>query len=131
MKDKKKEINDRWIEEVGKGMRKRWQEIESWSRRKCKRYLEKILYYGEFIQISNPWAGLIASRGSFYPMVLIFLPPPYTSSLYFSPSSYLWYSSSLIFYLFLAFSMSSLYLSYSLLLYLLWTIIIWYYGTIR
>ena len=32
--------------------------------------LEKIPCYGEFIQRSDPWAGLIASRGSFYPMVL-------------------------------------------------------------
>ena len=31
---------------------------------------EKIPCYGEFIQRSDPWAGLIASRGSFYPMVL-------------------------------------------------------------
>ena len=31
---------------------------------------EKIPCYGEFTQRSNPWAGLIASCGSFYPMVL-------------------------------------------------------------
>ncbi len=31
---------------------------------------EKIPCYGEFTQRSDPWAGLIASCGSFYPMVL-------------------------------------------------------------
>ena len=34
---------------------------------------EKIPCYGEFTQRSDPWAGLIASRGSFYPMVLLLL----------------------------------------------------------
>ena len=36
-------------------------------------YLEKIPCYGEFTQRSDPWAGLIASCGSFYPMVHNFL----------------------------------------------------------
>ena len=31
--------------------------------------LEKILWEGEFTLRSDPWAGLIASCGSFYPMV--------------------------------------------------------------
>ena len=34
-----------------------------------RRTLEKIPCYGEFTQRSDPWAGLIASCGSFYPMV--------------------------------------------------------------
>jgi hypothetical protein len=35
-------------------------------------YLEKILWEGEFTLRSDPWAGLIASCGSFYPMVRFF-----------------------------------------------------------
>ena len=34
-----------------------------------KQLQEKIPCYGEFTQRSDPWAGLIASCGSFYPMV--------------------------------------------------------------
>ena len=46
--------------------------------------LENIPWEGEFTQRSDPWAGLIASCGSFYPMINSL------STLIFSLSSYVW-----------------------------------------
>ena len=43
--------------------------LDNVTQRSNRQAQEKIPCYGEFTQRSDPWAGLIASCGSFYPMV--------------------------------------------------------------